>query len=92
MRAFLSVKDAGGGGGGKMTHWEIAASGRSNFGTDQTNIVSYESWHFQLQFETSFRSLRLIVWPQEVSKVTEVKMKKIWGGNSKIVNFWLREM
>ena len=59
-----------------MTHWEIAVSGHSNFGTDQTNIVSYESWHLQLKFETSLRLLRLIVWPQEVSEVTKVKMKK----------------
>ena len=64
-------------GGVKMTHCEIAVSEHSNFGTDQTNIVSYESWHLQLKFETSLRSLRLIVWPQEVSEVTEVKMKKI---------------
>ena len=76
MRAFWSVKDAGGG-GVKMTHGEIAVSEHSNFGTDKTNIVSYESWHLQLKFETSLRSLRLIVWPQEVSEVTEVKMKKI---------------
>ena len=56
MRAFWSVKKAG----------EITVSGHSNFVTDQTNIVTYESWHLQL-----------IVWPQEVSVVTEVKMKKI---------------
>ena len=75
----------------RMTSWEIAVSGHSNFGSDQTNIVSYESWHLQLKFETSLRSLRLIVWPQEVSEVTEVKMKKIWGENPKITNFWLTE-
>ena len=34
------------------------------------------------------RSLKLRVWPKEVSEVTEVKMKKILGENSKIVNFW----
>jgi hypothetical protein len=51
-------------------------SEHTNFGIDQTNIVSYESWHLQLKFETSLRSLRLIVWSQEVSEVTEVKMKK----------------
>ena len=78
-------------GGVKMTRWEIAVSGHSNFGTDQTNIVSYESWHLQLKFETSLRLLRLIVWPQEVSEVTEVKMKKIWGENPRITNFWLTE-
>ena len=76
MRAFWSVKEAGGGGGAKMTRGDIAISGHSNFSNDQTNIVSYESWHLQLKFETSLRSLRLIVWPQEVSEVTEVKMKK----------------
>ena len=74
MRAFWSVKDAG---GGQNDPLKIAVSGHSNFGTDQTNIVSYESWHLQLKFETSLRLLRLIVWPQEVSEVTEVKMKKI---------------
>ena len=83
MRAFWSVKDAGG--GAKSAHWEILVSGHSNFGTDQKNIVSYESWHLQLKFETSLRSLRLIVWPQEVLEVTEVKMKKI---NSEIFLGW----
>ena len=73
MRAFWSVKKAG---GSKMTLWEIVVSGGSNFDTDPTNSVSYESWQPQLKFETSLRSVRLIVWPQEVSKVTEVKMKK----------------
>jgi hypothetical protein len=33
------------------------------------------------------RSLRLIVWPQEVTEVTEVKMKKKIGENYKITNF-----
>ena len=89
MRAFWSVKDAG---GSKMTHWEIAVSGCSNFHSSSTNITSYESWHFQLKFETSVRSLKLIVWPQEVSEVTEVKIKKILGENPKITNFCLTEM
>ena len=38
------------------------------------------------------RSLKLIVWPQEVSEVTEVKMKKIIGENPKIINFCLTDM
>ena len=39
------------------------------------------------------RSLKLIVWPQEVSEVTEVKMKKkILSENPKIANFSLTEM
>ena len=59
-----------------MSLWQIMVSGHSNFGTDQRYIVSYESWHLQLKFETSLRSLRLIVWPQEVSEVTEVKMRQ----------------
>ena len=79
-------------GGSKMTLWEIVVSGSSNFDTDLTDSVSYESWHPQLKFETSLRSLRLILWPQEVSEVTEVKMKKIWDENPRIANFWLREM
>ena len=79
-------------GGSKMTHWEIAVSGCSNFHSSSTNITSYESWHFQLKFETSVRSLKLIVWPQEVSEVTEVKIKKILGENPKITNFCLTEM
>ena len=56
-----------------------------------TNSNSYESWHLQLKFETLLRLLRLILWPQEVSEVTEVKMKKIWGENPRIPNFWLTE-
>ena len=79
-------------GGSKMTLWEIVVSGSSNFDTDLTDSVSYESWHPQLKFETSLRSLRLILWPQEVSEVTEVKMKKIWGEIPRIANFWLTEM
>ena len=55
-----------------------------NFHSSSTNSISYESWHLQLKFETSVRSLKLIVWPQEVWEVTEVKMKKILGEISKI--------
>ena len=40
-------------------------SGGSNFDTDPTNSVS----HLQLNFETSMRSVRLIVRPQFVSEV-----------------------
>ena len=47
-----------------------------NFHSSYTNSTSYESWHFQLNFETLVRSLRPIVWSQEVTEVTEVKMKK----------------
>ena len=53
---------------------------------------SYEIWSLQLKFETSVRSLKLIVWPQEVSEVTKVKMKKILGENPKITNFCLTKM
>ena len=67
------------GGGVKMTHWEIVVSGCFNFYPSSTNSISYESWNIQLKFETSVRSQKLIVWPQEVSEVTEVKMKKILG-------------
>ena len=79
-------------GGVKVSLLQITFSGHSNFGTDSTNSVSYESWHLQLKFETSLRLLRLILWPQEVSEVTEVKMKKIWGEIPRIANFWLTEM
>ena len=74
-------------GGSKMTHWEIGVSGCFNFHPSSTNSISYESWHFQLKFETSVRSLKLIVWPQEVSEGTEVKIKKNLGENPKIANF-----
>ena len=74
MQVFWSVKYAG---GGQSVPIQITVSGHSNFGNDQRNIVSYKSWHLQLKFETSLRSVRLIVWPQEVSEVTEVRMKKI---------------
>ena len=43
--------------------------------------------HLQLKFETTLRSVRLIVWPQDVSEVIEVKMKKILGENPKITDF-----
>ena len=76
----------------KVSLWQITVSGHSNFGTYQTNSVSYESWYLELKFETSLRLLRLILWPQDVSEVTEVKMKKNWGENSRITNFWLKEM
>ena len=79
MQAYLSVKDAGVGPKWPYNLYEIVVSGGSNFDTDPTNSVSYKSWHFQLDFETSLRSLRLIVGPQDVSEVMEVKMKKIWG-------------
>ena len=57
-----------------------------------TNSTSYESRHLQLKFETSVRSLDLIVWPQEGSEVTEVKMKKILDENPKITNFCVTEV
>ena len=40
--------------------WVTLISGGSNFDTDPTNSVSYESWHLHLNFETSLRSVRLI--------------------------------
>ena len=46
-----------------------------------------ESLQFQLKFEALVRLLRLIVWPQEVSEVTEVKVRKILDENPKIANF-----
>ena len=78
--------------GSKMAHWEKAVSGCFNFHPSSTNNISYESLQFQLKFETSVRLLRLIVWPQEVSEVTEVKVRKIFDENPKIANFWLTEM
>ena len=78
-------------GGSKSARWEIAVSGCFNVHPSSTNSTSYESRHLQLKFETSVRSLKLIVWPQDVSEVNEVKMKKIWGENPKITNFWLTE-
>ena len=69
-------------GGVKVSLWQIMVSGHSNFHTDQTNSV-----HSQLKFETSLRSLRLILWPQEVSEGTEVKILKILGENPRIANF-----
>ena len=63
-------------GGIKVSHFRIMVSGGLNFHSSYTNSTSYESWHFQLNFETLVRSLRLIVWPQEVTELTEVEMKK----------------
>jgi hypothetical protein len=44
---------------------------------------------FIISYRLRARSLKLIVWPQEVSEVTEVKIKKILGENPKITNFSL---
>jgi hypothetical protein len=60
-----------------MTHREIVISACFNFYPSSTNSTLYESCNIQLQFETSVRSLKLIVWPDGVSEVTKVKMKKI---------------
>ncbi len=93
MRAFSSVKDVCVCvGRSKMTHWEIVISEFFNFHPRSTNIILYKSWHPQLKFETSVSSMKVTVWPQEVSEVTEVKMKKILGENPKITNFCLTEM
>jgi hypothetical protein len=43
---------------------------------EDINKAISRQWHLQLKFEISVRSLKLIVWPQEVSEVTEVKLKK----------------
>ena len=95
IHAGFLVSSGGGareGGRVKMTFKEIVVSRCFNFHQSSTNSALYESWHLQLKFETSVRWLKLIVWPQEVSEVTKVKMKKILGENSKIVNFWPRKM
>ena len=63
-------------GGIKVSHFRIMVSGGLNFHSSYTNSTLYESWHFQLNFETLVRSLRLTVWPQEVTELTEVEMKK----------------
>ena len=86
MQAFWSVKEAG---WFKVSHFRIMVSGGLNFYSSYTNSTSYE--RIQLKFETSVRSLRLIVWPQEVMEVTQVKMKKKIGENSKITIFRLTE-
>ena len=62
-------------------------SGSFNFYPSSTNNILYKSLHLPLKFETSVRLLRLIVWPQEVSEVTEVKVRKILDENPKIANF-----
>ena len=59
-----------------MTRWLIEVSRCFNFHPDSTNSTSYESWHFQLKFETSVRSLMIIVWSQEVSEWPRSKWKK----------------
>ena len=51
-----------------MTVWEIVVSGGSNLHTNPQDRISFESWHLQLNFETSGRSARLIVWLHEVSE------------------------
>ena len=75
-----------------MTHWDIAVSGHSNFGTDQTNIVSYESWHLQLKFETLLRLLRSKFRPLEVAEVAKVQTWKKCFEFSKIFYFWATKM
>ena len=76
----------------KSDHREIAVSWYFNFYPSSAISTSYESWNLQLKFETSVRSLKPIVWPQQVSEVTKVKMKKILCENPKIIIFCLTEM
>ena len=76
----------------KSDRWEIAVSGCFNFHPSSTNSTLNKSWHLHVKFETSVRSLKSKVWPQEISEVTEVKMKKILCENPKITNFCLTEM
>ena len=87
---LVSNKDAGG--GAKSARWEMVVSECYNFHPSSTNSTSYKSWQFQLKFETSVTSLKVIVWPQEVLKVIEVKIKKILGENPKITNFCLTKV
>ena len=71
MRAFWSVKGAGGGG------LKVPTERCRSLDTPILELIKEIVFHLQIKFETSLRLLRLIVWPQEVLEVTEVKMKKI---------------
>ena len=64
----MSVKEAG---GVLCARREIMVIEAVNFDFTSTIIISYESCDVSLSFDTLVRSLRPLVWPQQVAKLTD---------------------
>ena len=94
MRAFWSVKEAGGvqkcpvRDGGL---WMLQFSSKLNKQYLIWKLTSSAKIWDLIEVAEAHTLASVILWPQEVSEVTEVKMKKIWGENPRIPNFWLTE-
>jgi hypothetical protein len=73
VRAFWSVKYAGGGEGAVSRHFGERSLNPPLF---HSNSISYESWHIQLKFDTHLRLLRLKLRSREVAEVARVQVKK----------------
>ena len=81
MQAFLVVKDSGVG-GVKIALWHLTDCGAHNFHPTATKSILYENCDVLLSFDTLVRSLRPIVWPQRLHKVTDGKARKIVENHS----------
>jgi hypothetical protein len=85
MQAFWSVKEAGG--GDQSVPFSNNGLWWPKFSFKLHKQYLIKKLTYSANIWTSVRSLRLIVWPQEVMEVTEVIMKKKLGKNDKINDF-----
>ena len=70
-----------------MTRWNDIVPGPFNFHPISTISISYESCDLQASYDTLIWSLRLFVWPHEVTEEADGNVRKIIGENSGFVNF-----
>ena len=67
-----------------LLRMRLTVCGDCNFHANSKISISYESCGLYNLFGTLVRLLRLLVWPQEIAKVTDGKERKISFG---LVNF-----
>ena len=71
----MAVKEAGGR-GVLCALREIMVVEAVNFDSTSTISISYESCDVFLSFDTLVRSLRPLVWPQQVAKLTDGNVRE----------------
>ena len=70
----MAVKEAEG--GVLCTRREIIVVEAVNFNPTSTISISYESYDVILSLDTLVRSLRPLVWPQQVAKLTDGNVRE----------------
>ena len=72
----MAVKEAGGEGWFLCARREIMVVEAVNFDSTSTISISYESCDVFHSFDTLVRSLRPLVWPQQVAKLTDGNIRE----------------